>query len=38
MREGHILADDSPDELLARTGSEDIENAFLSLVEQADPA
>jgi ABC-2 type transport system ATP-binding protein len=38
MREGRILADDSPAELLARTSSEDIENAFLSLVEQADPA
>ncbi|HET6627472.1 MAG TPA: ABC transporter ATP-binding protein [Nocardioidaceae bacterium] len=34
MREGEILADDSPDELLARTGADDVEDAFLMLVEK----
>jgi len=33
MRDGHLLADGTPAELLARTGSSDIESAFLSLVE-----
>jgi ABC-2 type transport system ATP-binding protein len=33
MREGRIIADDSPDELLRRTGAADIEAAFLALVE-----
>jgi ABC-2 type transport system ATP-binding protein len=32
-REGRILADDTPQNLLARTGSVDIETAFLRLVE-----
>jgi ABC-2 type transport system ATP-binding protein len=35
MREGRIIADDSPDGLLAKTGTEDIESAFLDLVAQA---
>ncbi|MFL6157829.1 MAG: ATP-binding cassette domain-containing protein, partial [Marmoricola sp.] len=35
MREGQVIADDSPDGLLARTGAEDIETAFLDLVEEA---
>lgn len=34
MREGRIIADGSPDEIRARTGAADIEQAFLSLVEQ----
>jgi len=34
MREGRIIASDTPDALLARTGTADIEQAFLSLVEQ----
>ena len=38
MREGRILADDSPSALLARTGAVDIENAFLDLVESAGAA
>jgi ABC-2 type transport system ATP-binding protein len=38
MREGRILADDSPADLLARTGSDDVEHAFLALVEQGEPA
>jgi len=33
MREGTILADDTPAAIKARTGSHDIETAFLSLVE-----
>jgi ABC-2 type transport system ATP-binding protein len=34
MREGRIIADGSPDEIRARTGAPDIEQAFLHLVEQ----
>ncbi len=34
MREGDILAASSPDELLERTGAEDMERAFLRLIEQ----
>ena len=34
MRDGRILADDSPDGLLERTGAPDVETAFLQLVEQ----
>ena len=33
MRDGHLLADGTPAELLARTSQDDIESAFLSLVE-----
>jgi ABC-2 type transport system ATP-binding protein len=33
MREGRLLADDTPAALLARTGAPDIETAFLALVE-----
>lgn len=32
MREGTLLADDAPAELLRRTGAADVEHAFLSLV------
>ena len=35
MREGRIIADDTPDSLLEKTGAEDIETAFLELVEAA---
>ncbi|MFI5570335.1 ABC transporter ATP-binding protein [Streptomyces sp. NPDC051740] len=35
MREGGILADDTPDALRARTGSDTVEAAFLRLVDQA---
>jgi ABC-2 type transport system ATP-binding protein len=42
MRNGELLADDTPDRLLAATGVGDVEAAFLALVEQngdaADPA
>ncbi|MFZ5850843.1 MAG: ABC transporter ATP-binding protein [Actinomycetota bacterium] len=36
LREGRLLADDSPAALLARTGAVDMETAFLRLVEEAD--
>ncbi|MET8801082.1 ABC transporter ATP-binding protein [Streptomyces sp. NPDC004546] len=35
MREGEILADDSPDALRNRTGSDTVEAAFLHLVDEA---
>ncbi|WP_345697443.1 ABC transporter ATP-binding protein [Kitasatospora terrestris] len=35
MREGRLLAHDSPDELLRSTGAADIDSAFLELVESA---
>ncbi|MFJ1972252.1 ABC transporter ATP-binding protein [Streptomyces sp. NPDC087903] len=35
MREGGILADDTPDALRARTGSDTVEAAFLHLVDEA---
>ncbi len=39
MREGRILADDTPEALLRRTGAADLEQAFLRLVRGgADPA
>jgi ABC-2 type transport system ATP-binding protein len=39
MREGRLLADLTPDELRARTGEDDMERAFLRLIEQeATPA
>lgn len=34
MREGHILADDTPDALRTATGAGDLEQAFLTLVRQ----
>ncbi|MEN8655012.1 ABC transporter ATP-binding protein [Streptomyces sp. 21So2-11] len=36
MREGEILADDTPDTLRSRTHTETVEEAFLYLVDQAD--
>ncbi len=33
MREGALIADDTPSGLLARTGARDVESAFLALVE-----
>jgi len=38
MREGRLIADDEPAALLERTGTTDIESAFLALVEGADAA
>ncbi|MFI1759874.1 ABC transporter ATP-binding protein [Streptomyces sp. NPDC020571] len=35
MREGEVLADDTPDALRTRTGSETVEEAFLHLVDEA---
>jgi ABC-2 type transport system ATP-binding protein len=35
MREGRIIADDTPAGLLEKTGADDIETAFLDLVERA---
>ncbi|MGW5128841.1 ABC transporter ATP-binding protein [Streptomyces sp. NPDC004069] len=35
MREGRILADDTPEALRARTGAETVEAAFLHLVDEA---
>ncbi|MER5862697.1 ABC transporter ATP-binding protein [Kitasatospora sp. NPDC002040] len=35
MREGRLLADDTPAELLARTGAPDVDGAFLALVAGA---
>ena len=34
MREGRIIADGSPDDIRARTGAEDIETAFLTIVKE----
>ena len=34
LREGRLLADDTPDGLLARTGALDAEHAFLALIEK----
>ncbi|MFE9705883.1 ABC transporter ATP-binding protein [Streptomyces sp. NPDC005930] len=38
MREGEVLADDTPDALRDRTGSETVEDAFLHLVDEAKAA
>jgi ABC-2 type transport system ATP-binding protein len=38
MREGEILADDTPDGLLAATGADDTEAAFLTLIGERPPA
>jgi ABC-2 type transport system ATP-binding protein len=35
MREGEILADDTPEALRTRTGSDTVEAAFLHLVDEA---
>jgi ABC-2 type transport system ATP-binding protein len=34
MREGRLIADDAPDALMSKTHSDDIEGAFLALVEE----
>jgi len=38
MRDGDLIADDTPDDLLARTHTRDVESAFLALVEGGDAA
>ena len=35
MREGALVADTTPDELRERTGEQEMESAFLRLVEEA---
>jgi ABC-2 type transport system ATP-binding protein len=35
LREGHILARDTPAELRARTGADDLDAAFLALIDEA---
>jgi ABC-2 type transport system ATP-binding protein len=34
MRDGELLADDTPDNLLASAGTADIEQAFLTLIDR----
>jgi ABC-2 type transport system ATP-binding protein len=38
MREGRLIADDEPAALMRRTGTDDIEDAFLALVEKEQAA
>ncbi|MBV8195778.1 MAG: ATP-binding cassette domain-containing protein, partial [Candidatus Dormibacteraeota bacterium] len=38
LREGHILATGAPDELCARTGAANLEDAFIALVRGTDTA
>ena len=38
MREGALIADDSPEALLQATGTADVESAFLSLIEAEVPS
>jgi ABC-2 type transport system ATP-binding protein len=38
MREGEILAEDTPDALRTRTGTDTVEAAFLHLVDEATAA
>ena len=38
MRDGRLLATESPDELRARTGEDDLEEAFLALIERDEEA
>jgi ABC-2 type transport system ATP-binding protein len=35
LREGRILARDTPAELRARTGADDLDAAFLALIDEA---
>jgi ABC-2 type transport system ATP-binding protein len=34
LRDGDVLADETPASLLARTGAADLDDAFLALVEE----
>ena len=38
MREGRLLANETPEELLTQTSTDDVEDAFLSLVDEAGAA
>jgi ABC-2 type transport system ATP-binding protein len=35
MRDGRLLADDTPAQLRRRTGHHDLEQAFLAIIEEA---
>jgi ABC-2 type transport system ATP-binding protein len=37
MRDGNLLATETPQELRARTGEDDLEDAFLALIKQREP-
>ncbi|GAB2667561.1 ABC transporter ATP-binding protein [Nocardia goodfellowii] len=37
MREGHVLAESTPDELRERTGEQNLERAFLTLITMGNP-
>ena len=37
MRDGHLVADDTPQALRAATGTDDLEEAFLCLIRHAEP-
>jgi ABC-2 type transport system ATP-binding protein len=37
MREGELLADDTPDEIRVRTGTADLEQAFIHLIQEGAP-
>jgi ABC-2 type transport system ATP-binding protein len=37
MREGQLIADDTPDAMRAKTGTGDLEEAFLRLIQRAEP-
>ena len=37
MRDGRLVADDTPDGLRRHTGQDDLEQAFLVLAEQTEP-
>jgi ABC-2 type transport system ATP-binding protein len=38
MREGDVLANETPDELRRRTGCDDLEDAFIALIEHGEAA
>ncbi len=38
MRDGHVLANEAPDELRRRTGCDDLEEAFIALIESTEAA
>jgi ABC-2 type transport system ATP-binding protein len=38
MRDGHVLANETPDELRRRTGCDDLEDAFIALIELREAA
>jgi ABC-2 type transport system ATP-binding protein len=38
MRDGDLLATETPDGLRARTGEEDLEDAFLALIREREAA